>query len=134
VTNDIFTREDCEFLTRNEALPAERISCLETGGCPHAAIREDISGNLVKLEELTEKFHPEVLLLESGGDNLAANFARELSDFTIYVRPPARRRCGAAFARAPSVSRLRPVGWVAGRGRCRGGQGPSQGRAGRDAV
>mmetsp|Transcript_42875 Transcript_42875/g.101898 ORF Transcript_42875/g.101898 Transcript_42875/m.101898 type:complete len:271 (-) Transcript_42875:244-1056(-) len=85
VTNDIFTREDCEFLQRNEALPAERISCLETGGCPHAAIREDISGNLVKLEELTEKFHPEVLLLESGGDNLAANFSRELSDFTIYV-------------------------------------------------
>ncbi|KAJ1482488.1 hypothetical protein T484DRAFT_1952060 [Baffinella frigidus] len=56
-----------------------------TGGCPHAAIREDISGNLVKLEELTEKFHPEVLLLESGGDNLAANFSRELSDFTIYT-------------------------------------------------
>lgn len=58
VTNDIFTKEDCDFLTRNEALPAERISCLETGGCPHAAIREDISGNVVKLEELTEKFDP----------------------------------------------------------------------------
>jgi len=85
VTNDIFTKEDCEFLTRNEALPAERIACLETGGCPHAAIREDISGNMVKLEELTAKFHPELLFLESGGDNLAANFSRELSDFTIYV-------------------------------------------------
>eukprot|EP00960_Hanusia_phi_P054661 762732-Hanusia_phi.AAC.1 len=147
VTNDIFTKEDCEFLTRNEALEAERISFLgwqllvevwraddplaaaETGGCPHAAIREDISGNMVKLEELTAKFHPDVLFLgtclgapslplvpsllnfppvcflpnhpailtlflsllavaelqaESGGDNLAANFSRELSDFTIY--------------------------------------------------
>mmetsp|Transcript_47847 Transcript_47847/g.126922 ORF Transcript_47847/g.126922 Transcript_47847/m.126922 type:complete len:297 (-) Transcript_47847:76-966(-) len=85
VTNDIFTKEDCEFLTRNEALPAERISCLETGGCPHAAIREDISGNLVRLEELSRKFHPDFMFIESGGDNLAANFSRELSDYTIYV-------------------------------------------------
>ena len=85
VTNDIFTREDCEFLIRNEALEARRITCLETGGCPHAAIREDITGNMVKLEELTKTLAPELLLLESGGDNLAANFSRELSDFTIYV-------------------------------------------------
>ena len=84
VTNDIFTREDCEFLIRNEALEARRITCLETGGCPHAAIREDITGNMVKLEELTKTLAPELLLLESGGDNLAANFSREL-DFTIYV-------------------------------------------------
>ncbi len=85
VTNDIFTREDCEFLTRNEALPAERIRAVETGGCPHAAIREDISANLLALEELHRQFHPEILLLESGGDNLAAHFSRELADYTVYV-------------------------------------------------
>ena len=72
VTNDIFTREDAEFLMRNEALPSERIAAVETGGCPHAAIREDITSNLVSLEQLHERFHPELLLLESGGDNLAA--------------------------------------------------------------
>ena len=85
VTNDIFTREDAEFLTRNEALPQERIRAVETGGCPHAAIREDISANLLQLEELTETFQPRLLLLESGGDNLAADFSRELADYTIYV-------------------------------------------------
>jgi len=87
VTNDIFTREDCEFLTRNEALPAERIRAVETGGCPHAAIREDVSSNLDALEQLTRSVtpQPEILLCESGGDNLAANFSNELSDFTIYV-------------------------------------------------
>jgi urease accessory protein len=85
VTNDIFTREDGEFLIRYEALPAERIAAVETGGCPHAAIREDITMNLVALEQLQEKFHPELLLLESGGDNLAADFSRELADYTIYV-------------------------------------------------
>ena len=85
VTNDIFTREDAEFLVRNQALPTERINAVETGGCPHAAIREDISANLVALEELHERFHPEILLLESGGDNLAADFSRELADYTIYV-------------------------------------------------
>jgi urease accessory protein len=85
VTNDIFTREDGEFLIRHEALPAERIAAVETGGCPHAAIREDITMNLVALEQLQEKFHPELLLLESGGDNLAADFSRELADYTIYV-------------------------------------------------
>jgi urease accessory protein len=86
VTNDIFTREDAEFLTRNGALPAERINAVETGGCPHAAIREDITSNLLALEALTAK-HSDVqlLLCESGGDNLAANFSRELADYTIYV-------------------------------------------------
>jgi len=85
VTNDIFTREDAEFLIRNEALPAERIRAVETGGCPHAAIREDITANLLAVEDLTKEFQPQLILLESGGDNLAADFSRELSDFTIYV-------------------------------------------------
>lgn len=87
VTNDIFTQEDAEFLTRNSALPAERIIGVETGGCPHAAIREDISLNLNALEELMDRFDGSVewLLLESGGDNLAANYSRELADYTIYV-------------------------------------------------
>jgi urease accessory protein len=85
VTNDIFTREDAEFLIRHEALPAGRIRAVETGGCPHAAIRDDITANLLALEQLTGQFRPEILLLESGGDNLAAHFSRELADFTIYV-------------------------------------------------
>ena len=87
VTNDIFTREDCEFLHRNEALPPERILAVETGGCPHAAIREDVSSNLAALELLTASVSPapEILLCESGGDNLAANFSNELADYTIYV-------------------------------------------------
>ncbi|MGD0815466.1 MAG: urease accessory protein UreG [Verrucomicrobiota bacterium] len=85
VTNDIFTKEDAEFLIRHEALEAGRIRAVETGGCPHAAIREDISANLLALEELQQKFHPDILLLESGGDNLAAHFSRELADYTVYV-------------------------------------------------
>jgi len=85
VTNDIFTREDQEFLIRNEALPASRIKSIETGGCPHAAIREDISANLGALEELQVKFGCELLFVESGGDNLAANYSRELADYIIYV-------------------------------------------------
>jgi urease accessory protein len=85
VTNDIFTKEDAEFLIRHAALPAERIRAVETGGCPHAAIRDDITANLLALEDLTGKFHPDILLLESGGDNLAAHFSRELADFTLYV-------------------------------------------------
>jgi urease accessory protein len=85
VTNDIFTKEDGEFLTKHEALPSERIRAVETGGCPHAAIREDISANLLALEELHAKFKPDLLLIESGGDNLAACFSRELADFTIQV-------------------------------------------------
>ena len=85
VTNDIFTREDAEFLTRNHALDPARIRAVETGGCPHAAIREDISANLLALELLHDEFHPDLLLIESGGDNLAAHFSRELADFTVYV-------------------------------------------------
>ncbi|KAL5482665.1 hypothetical protein ACEPAI_9259 [Sanghuangporus weigelae] len=85
VTNDIFTREDQEFLIRNKALPAERILAIETGGCPHAAIREDISANLGALETLQAKFGCQVLFVESGGDNLAANYSRELADYIIYV-------------------------------------------------
>jgi urease accessory protein len=85
VTNDIFTREDAEFLWRNEALPHARIRAVETGGCPHGAIREDISHNLDALEQLQLDEHPELLLLESGGDNLAAQFSKELVDYTIYV-------------------------------------------------
>ncbi len=85
VTNDIFTKEDGEFLTKHQALESDRIRAVETGGCPHAAIREDISANLIALEELHEKFHPDILLIESGGDNLAACFSRELADYTIQV-------------------------------------------------
>src|SRR4051794_12385824 len=85
VTNDIFTKEDAEFLTRNEALPAERIAAVETGGCPHTAVRDDISQNLEALDRLMQAFRPELLFVESGGDNLAAQFSRELADYTIYV-------------------------------------------------
>ena len=85
VTNDIFTKEDAEFLIRNQALEPDRIRAVETGGCPHAAIREDISANLLALEELHERFRPDLLLIESGGDNLAAHFSRELADYTVYV-------------------------------------------------
>ncbi len=85
VTNDIYTREDAEFLHRNGALDVERIVGVETGGCPHTAIREDASINLDAVEQLTEKFHPEVIFIESGGDNLSATFSPELSDLTIYV-------------------------------------------------
>jgi urease accessory protein len=85
VTNDIFTREDAEFLHRHQALSPERIRAVETGGCPHAAIREDISHNLDALDQLMISVRPQLLLVESGGDNLAAQFSRELVDFTIYV-------------------------------------------------
>lgn len=85
VTNDIFTREDAEFLTKHQALPASRIRAIETGGCPHAAVREDISANLAALEDLHREFSTDILLIESGGDNLAANYSRELADYIIYV-------------------------------------------------
>jgi urease accessory protein len=87
VTNDIFTREDAEFLTRHEALEPERIVGVETGGCPHAAIREDISLNLNALEDLMVRFSNqiEMLIIESGGDNLAAHFSKELVDYSVYV-------------------------------------------------
>jgi urease accessory protein len=85
VTNDIFTKEDAEFLMRHQALPSERIRAVETGGCPHTAIRDDISPNLVALDGLMASLHPELLFVESGGDNLAAQFSRDLADYTIYV-------------------------------------------------
>ncbi|KAI4241779.1 MAG: hypothetical protein L6R40_004325, partial [Gallowayella cf. fulva] len=85
VTNDIFTREDAEFLTTHHALPAPRITAIETGGCPHAAVREDISANLHALQSLHRAHSTDILLIESGGDNLAANYSRELADFIIYV-------------------------------------------------
>jgi urease accessory protein len=85
VTNDIFTREDGEFLVRHEALPPERIVAVETGGCPHTAVRDDVSQNLDALGQLMTRLGPELLFVESGGDNLAAQFSRELADFTIYV-------------------------------------------------
>lgn len=85
VTNDIFTREDAEFLVRHDALPAGRIAAVETGGCPHTAVRDDISPNLAALNRLMRAFAPELLFVESGGDNLAAQFSRELADYTIYV-------------------------------------------------
>jgi urease accessory protein len=85
VTNDIFTKEDGEFLVRHGALPAERIAAVETGGCPHTAVRDDVSQNLDALHQLMTKFRPDLLFVESGGDNLAAQFSRELADYTIYV-------------------------------------------------
>lgn len=86
VTNDIYTREDAEFLTRAGALAPERIVGVETGGCPHTAIREDASLNLAAVAELSRRFAPlDLVFVESGGDNLAATFSPELSDLTLYV-------------------------------------------------
>ena len=83
--SNVVSREDAEFLTRHRALPPERIQAIETGGCPHAAVREDISANLLALQSLHQQFTTDLLLIESGGDNLAANYSRELADFIIYV-------------------------------------------------
>ena len=86
VTNDIYTREDAEFLIRSEALSADRIIGVETGGCPHTAIREDASMNLAAIDSLCQRFPDlDLVLVESGGDNLAATFSPELADLTIYV-------------------------------------------------
>ena len=86
VTNDIFTREDMEFLTRSQALTADRIIGVETGGCPHTAIREDASINFEAIDEMKRRFPDlDILFLESGGDNLAASFSPELVDASIYV-------------------------------------------------
>jgi urease accessory protein len=86
ITNDIFTKEDAEFLVRNQSLPADRVMGVETGGCPHTAIRDDVSMNLSAVEEMTAR-HPDLdlLLIESGGDNLAATFSPDLVDAHIYV-------------------------------------------------
>ena len=86
VTNDIYTREDAQFLTRHEALAADRIIGVETGGCPHTAIREDASMNLTAVDELCRRFPGlDMVIVESGGDNLSATFSPELSDLTLYV-------------------------------------------------
>lgn len=86
ITNDIYTKEDQLILTRAEALPAARIMGVETGGCPHTAIREDASMNLAAIDEMNRRFpHAELCFIESGGDNLAATFSPELADLTIYV-------------------------------------------------
>jgi urease accessory protein len=86
VTNDIYTEEDAQFLVRNGALPAERIIGVETGGCPHTAIREDASINLEAVDRLVQRFgNLDIVFVESGGDNLAATFSPELSDLTLYV-------------------------------------------------
>jgi urease accessory protein len=110
ITNDIYTKEDQLILTRAQALPAERIVGVETGGCPHTAIREDASMNLAAIEKMNQKFpQAEICLIESGGDNLAATFSPELADLTIYVidvatgeKIPAR----AAPARRALISSL----------------------------
>ena len=86
ITNDIYTKEDAEFLHRNSILPMERIVGVETGGCPHTAIREDASMNLEAVDELANKFPDlDIIFIESGGDNLSATFSPELSDATIFV-------------------------------------------------
>jgi urease accessory protein len=86
ITNDIYTKEDAEFLSRSGALAQERICGVETGGCPHTAIREDASANLLAIDEMNRKFPGlDLILIESGGDNLAATFSPELADITIYV-------------------------------------------------
>jgi urease accessory protein len=86
ITNDIYTKEDAEFLTQNSLLPAERIIGVETGGCPHTAIREDASMNLEAVEEMAARFPDlEIIFIESGGDNLSATFSPDLADVTIFV-------------------------------------------------
>jgi len=105
VTNDIYTREDAEFLMRSQALPADRIKGVETGGCPHTAIREDASMNLAAVADLEEQFDQlDIVFIESGGDNLSATFSPELADLTIYVIDVA---CGEDIPRkgGPGITR-----------------------------
>ena len=86
ITNDIYTKEDADFLTKNSLLPAERIMGVETGGCPHTAIREDASMNLEAVEEMAVRFPDvEIIFIESGGDNLSATFSPDLADLSIFV-------------------------------------------------
>lgn len=85
VTNDIYTQEDAQFLVRNEALAGDRIIGVETGGCPHSAIRDDASINLEAIDRLVRQFSPDIVFVESGGDNLAATFSPELVEMTLYV-------------------------------------------------
>jgi urease accessory protein len=85
VTNDIYTEEDANYLRRHLEIPSECITGVETGGCPHTAIRDDISANFTALEELEERHHPDLIFVESGGDNLSATFSYELIDYYLYV-------------------------------------------------
>ncbi|MGZ5135848.1 MAG: urease accessory protein UreG, partial [Flavitalea sp.] len=86
ITNDIYTKEDAEFLTKNSLLPAERIIGVETGGCPHTAIREDASMNLEAVDEMAQRFPDlDIIFIESGGDNLSATFSPDLADISIFV-------------------------------------------------
>lgn len=87
ITNDIYTKEDAEFMIKNSVLPADRIIGVETGGCPHTAIHEDASMNLAAVDELEERFNHtlDLMFIESGGDNLAATFSPELVDFSVYI-------------------------------------------------
>ena len=106
ITNDIYTKEDAEFLSKNSVLPKERIIGVETGGCPHTAIREDASMNLEAVDELIDKFPDiELLFIESGGDNLSATFSPELVEATIFVIDVAEgdkipRKCGPGITRS----------------------------------
>lgn len=105
VTNDIYTKEDALFLAKNSVLPPERIIGVETGGCPHTAIREDASMNEAALNELQHKFELDILFLESGGDNLAATFSPDLVNFSIYVIDVAQgekipRKAGAGMIKS----------------------------------
>ena len=105
VTNDIYTKEDALFLAKNSVLPPERIIGVETGGCPHTAIREDASMNEAALNELQKKFNLDLLFLESGGDNLAATFSPDLVNFSIYVIDVAQgekipRKAGAGMIKS----------------------------------
>ena len=124
VTNDIYTQEDAQFLVRSQALERDRIVGVETGGCPHTAIREDASINLVAIEQLEQKFRPELIFVESGGDNLASTFSPELVDLTIYVIDVA---AGDKIPRkgGPGITKIRSAGDQQNRSSslCRGGSG-----------
>ena len=114
VTNDIYTKEDAEFLTKNSCLPADRIVGVETGGCPHTAIREDCSMNLEAVDEMVKK-HPDtqIVFIESGGDNLSATFSPDLADASIYVIDVAQgekipRKGGPGVTRSACYQQDRP--------------------------
>ena len=106
ITNDIYTQEDAEFLTKNSLLPPERIMGVETGGCPHTAIREDASMNLEAVDEMVARFPDvEIVFIESGGDNLSATFSPDLADVTIFVIDVSQgekipRKCGPGITRS----------------------------------
>ena len=107
ITNDIYTKEDMEILLRADALPAERLMGVETGGCPHTAIREDASINLAAIARMSAEFPQlDLILIESGGDNLAATFSPELSDLTLYVVDVAGGRKFRAKAAPASPARI----------------------------